>query len=561
MIKDKMALRRRERQNQAAKAYDLIIAGGGIYGAALLWEATKRGLSAILVEKGDFSGATSSNSLKIIHGGIRYLQQLDIKRMRESIKERKILMKIAPHLIHPLSCIMPTFGSGKNSRALLKTAFRINDLIAFDRNSLSAPDKIIPPGKIVSPKEYHEHVAGLLSYSDKVTGGAVWYDAQAYSSERLVISFIFSAIESGACALNYMKMKNLIVRKNKAVGVTAHDAILNKDVEIRGQVIVDCTGPWMNKTYKSLFGTRPNKQVRLAKAVNLVVPRKIIDYALGMRSGGSSYDKRTSGRLLFLTPWRKATLIGTWYFGSHTDPSINELSKDELDVCIREANSAFPKLRLTKSEISLIHLGYVPAEPNYLDGNRISPSKRYKIIDHSRSGGPAGMISVLGVKYTTARDVAEKTLAHVIKKLDKKPRFKSSVDRPLLGGDISNFKEYLEGAKEKYAAFYSPETSTHLITSFGTMHEQIHRYATKDRAFGELIPGSSEVIQAELAYILANEYVYSLSDLMLRRTDLGTYQQPENITIQFCADYLSQNLGWTKSEKYSEIDTFLSTYL
>ena len=160
--------------------YDLIIIGGGIYGACVAWDATLRGLSVALVEKADFGHATSANSLKTIHGGLRYLQQLDIKRMRESIRERRTLMRIAPHLVHPLPCLMPTYGHLTKGRAVMALALKVNDLVSFDRNRLEDPQKHLPKGRVISRQECLQLLPNIVR--EGLTGGAVWHDAQVYNS-------------------------------------------------------------------------------------------------------------------------------------------------------------------------------------------------------------------------------------------------------------------------------------------------------------------------------------------------------------------------------------------
>ena len=163
------------------RKFDVLVVGGGIYGVCTAWDAALRGLSVALVEKGDFGSATSSNSLKIIHGGLRYLQHADLKRVRESTAERRTLMRIAPHLVHPMPCLMPTYGHALKGKEAMAVALFLNDLVCFDRNGLSDPQKHIPRGRVISKKECMSLIPGVNER--ELSGGALWYDCQLYNSE------------------------------------------------------------------------------------------------------------------------------------------------------------------------------------------------------------------------------------------------------------------------------------------------------------------------------------------------------------------------------------------
>ena len=197
--------------------YDLLIVGGGIYGAGVARDASLRGLSVALVEKADFGCATSANSLKMIHGGLRYLQHGDFKRMRESIYDRRILMQIAPHLVHPLGVVVPTYGHGIKGKEVMTIALAINDIVSCDRNVGIDPHKHIPPGRTISKTECLQLLPGIDAKD--LTGGAVFCDAQVYNSERLVLSFLRSAAQKNADLANYVEVIGFLQQGNCITGV------------------------------------------------------------------------------------------------------------------------------------------------------------------------------------------------------------------------------------------------------------------------------------------------------------------------------------------------------
>src|SRR5215216_974667 len=201
--------------------YDILIVGGGIHGAITAWDAALRGVSVGLIERGDFGSGTSQNSLKIIHGGLRYLQDGNLSRTRTMARERTTWMKIAPHLIHPLACVMPTTQQMTRSRIMMSFVLRANDILSFDRNQLADPEKDIPAGMVVSQRELSRILPGYdVSTS---TGAAVWYDAQIYNPERLLLEFILSAVQVGAEAANYVEAINFLRHDDRIVGVQAKD--------------------------------------------------------------------------------------------------------------------------------------------------------------------------------------------------------------------------------------------------------------------------------------------------------------------------------------------------
>ena len=215
-----------------------MVVGAGVYGAATAWDASLRGLSVALIDKADFGSGTSFNNLKTIHGGIRYLQHADFKRMRESVRERRNLMRIAPHLVHPLPFLVPTYRGGfMKSRAVMRMALVVNDLVSWDRNRLDDRQKHLPAGRALGRDECLQLAPGLES--ENLTGGVLWHDAQMHNSDRLTLSFVLSAAEEGAVVANFVEATNLIRARGRVVGVQARDALEDADgLEIRGKLVV-----------------------------------------------------------------------------------------------------------------------------------------------------------------------------------------------------------------------------------------------------------------------------------------------------------------------------------
>ena len=264
----------RKIQALANTTFDLLVLGGGIQGACVAWEATLRGLSVALIDQSDFGAATSANSLKIIHGGLRYLQTADFNRMRQSIRERQILMRIAPHLVHPLPVLVPTYGHGLKGREAMMVALKLNDWISCDRNQgLNDPHKHIPPGQVISRQSCLQQVPGIAKQG--LTGAVTFHDAQVYNSERLTLSFIKSAAQQGATVANYVKAIGFLQTGDQIQGVTAQDGPTGAPLDIRAKAVINTSGPWLNQVLGLLPMAHPDQ--RFAKAINLVLRRPLLE--------------------------------------------------------------------------------------------------------------------------------------------------------------------------------------------------------------------------------------------------------------------------------------------
>ncbi|MFZ1747563.1 MAG: FAD-dependent oxidoreductase, partial [Nitrospirales bacterium] len=226
--------------------YDVAVVGGGIYGACVAWDASLRGLSVVLLEQGDIGSGTSANSLKIIHGGFRYLQHGDFTRMRESIQEQMALMRIAPHLVHPLPVLIPTYGHGLRGKEVFACALAINDLIGFDRNRLDDPQKHIPRGRILSRSRVLELLPNIPDAH--LTGGGVFHDGMVYNSERLLLSFLHSAESMGAEVANYVKVVGYLKTNDQVRGLEAEDRLSGERFQVEANVVVNACGPWLDQT-------------------------------------------------------------------------------------------------------------------------------------------------------------------------------------------------------------------------------------------------------------------------------------------------------------------------
>ncbi len=466
-----------------SREHDLLIVGGGIHGVAAAWDAAQRGLAVALIEASDFGAGVSWNSLKTIHGGLRYLQRLDLPRMRESIRERRALLRIAPALVRPLPFLVPTYGHGLQGREVFFVGLGLNDLVAFDRNQGLPPEQWIPPARLLSRAEALACVPGIPQRG--LSGGALWTDAQVQSSERLTLGFLHAAAAAGAVAANHVEATAFLRAGAQVTGVRARDAETGDAIEVRARIVLNAAGPGVDHLL-SLAGLRRPK-APLLRAVNLVLARPLVT--------GQALGAALAGRFLFLVPWRDRSIVGTGYAPA-------DASDDLVERFLEDARRAYPWAGLTAADVALVHQGLVPGH-----GGAEGLATRPRLIDHEAADGVPGLLSLQGVKYTTARGVAEKAIGMVFRRLGRR----------------------------------SPPCRT------------AETVLEKARPLGGSLEGRTREAARE-------EMARTLADAVLRRLDLGTAGPPAGADLDTVARAMAAERGWGEGRVREERQALAKTY-
>lgn len=549
----------------AGTHFDVLIIGGGIYGGWTAWDAAQRGLSVALIEKGDFGGATSSNSLKIMHGGLRYLQHADFKRMRESIRERSILMRVAPHLVHPLPCLMPTYGHALKGREALGVAMLMNDVMSFDRNAqLDDPQKHIPPGRMVSAEEVQRLVPNVETKN--LTGGALWYDCQNYNSERLLLSILHSASNAGTAMANYVEAIGFEKQANRIVAANVKDILTGDTFSIRAKLIVNTCGPWVDLLLNRLDGRKSSKQKFLpSKTMNLVIKRQLIpDYAVGVSSKFEFKDKDAiiskGSRALFIVPWRNYSMVGTTHLPFDGDASNFQITEEDVLTFMKELNEAYPPANLKREDIAFFYGGLLPMMPGNGSHGDVRLVKHYTLCDHQQEDGLEGFVTVVGVKYTTARDVAEKTIDLVFKKLGKQPPPCRTHETPVHGGNLTRFNEFVAQETRRPPHGLRANVIKNLVWNYGAAYVEILKYISTDQQAALPVTAEAETIKVELLYNIREEMAQKLADVIRRRTELGSAGYPGDAAVQASAALMATELGWNAEKTQQEIRDVKAVY-
>jgi glycerol-3-phosphate dehydrogenase len=467
----------------SASELDLVVVGGGIHGVAAAWDAAQRGLSVALVERDDFGSGTSWNSMKTIHGGLRHLQRGAVALLRESMRERRALLTVAPALVRPLPFFVPAYGHGLGGREALALGLRANDWLTLDRNRGLPESARIPDGRTVSARRALDMLPGLDGRG--LTGAGLYCDAQASSTERLTLGFAHAAAERGARVANHAEAVEVLRGGGRVAGVAVRDALTGATVEVRARLVLNAAGPWADDVLdRAGLRRRPTP---LLRARNLVFRRPPpFPYAVGARRGG---------RFLFLVPWEGATLVGTDYQPAEDPP------RDSGDF-LAEAEQAFPWAGLRGSRVALVHEGLVPGR-----GGAAGLAMRARLRDHEAEDGLPGLVSIQGVKLTTARAVAERAVDVVVRRLGRAVAPCRTALTPLPRA------RPLEGGLEE-----------------------------RTRA----------AVREEMAL--------SLSDAVLRRLDLGTAGPPSAADLDVVCRVLRDELGWDREREGVERAALQRTY-
>lgn len=398
---------KRDVDQLTARTFDLLVVGGGIYGLIVACDAAQRGLSVALIERGDFGAGTSFNHHRTLHGGLRYLQTLDVVRARESVLERRTFARIAPSAVRPVPFVLPLDASLARGPLAMRLGFLLDRMVARDRNAGVPASHRLPAGQVLSPGEAIARFPALRGLS--MTAAAVWHDYVTTEADRLTLSWGLAAAAHGATLTNYVEGTALRLDGTRAVGVAAIDRPSGRRLDIGARVVVNATGAAIDR----LLATLPPPgatSLPLLKAMNIVTAIEPPPYAIGARS--------PSGRNLFMVPWRNRALFGTWESSRPCQPEDLSVHDTELSSFIAEIQQAFPWFGLTRDSVTLVHRGVVPAVVK--PGGGVALEGRDQVHDHA-ARGIEGLVSVAGTKYTTARAVAERVTDVVMAKLGRPP--------------------------------------------------------------------------------------------------------------------------------------------
>jgi glycerol-3-phosphate dehydrogenase len=524
--------------------FDVLVIGGGIHGLAVAYDAAQRGYSVALVEGGDFGSGSSFNHAKTVHGGLRSLQSCDVFKARFSVRERRAMARIAPHLVTPLAFVMATTRKLTRSKMALRAGFLADALIGIDRNAGVERGLRLPAGRVI-PRDSYRALFGANA-SAEATGGARWTDYHMPESDRLTLAFAQAACLHGAVLANYLEALDPLVGAGRVAGIRAVDRLNGTTIEIAARVTVNTAGaycrPWM-----AAFGAKLD--FPLLKAMNLVTTRPAGPVAMGAPTSG--------GRLLLIMPWHGRILVGTSHSDSAAEPGDSTVSQGELASFVDEVNSAFPALALRADEVSLVHRGVVPAVPDRR--GVLGLMGHHRVHDH-RVDGIEGAVSVVGVKYTTGRGVAEQVVDLIGRKLGRPaPPCRTGTTR-LPGAGFDSVRAETDRARSEVGRLLSPESIEALVATHGTDWRAVADLCRTDAELAEPIARGIALPRAVVHHAVQHEMACTLADIVVRRTSLGAAGYPGDAVIDVCGALMARACLWDSDRLAREIEIVKAFY-
>lgn len=508
--------------------FNVIIIGGGINGAGIARDATLRGFRVALFEQADYASGTSSRSSKLIHGGIRYLEQGRLPLVFEASLERQTLLRIAPHLVRPLPFLFPVYRDARWGKFFINAGMWLYDLLSLFRN--------IHPHRMLGRDETLRLEPDLLP--DGLTGAALFYDGRM-DDARLCLANILDAQERGAAVRNYTTVIGLVKDgRNRIVGVQVRDRLSGEEETVMGSVVVNATGPWVDAIGR-MESRDARPKLRKTRGSHLVLPSLTHGHALVIRSAKDE-------RVLFVIPWEGMSLVGTTDIDFDDDPANVHCPPADFDYLMNEVRRCFPKRNLTHGQVIATFAGVRPLIQS--DQANASEVSREEKIEQS----PSGLISITGGKFTTYRRISEGVVDRIQRRLPDVPVGPCATHaRPLWGGDTGEIEAYIKERTPDLVRRHSlDETQVkHLIMTYGTRHPHVLDLLRENRGLGDRLHPSLPHLKAEVVYAVRQESAFTLGDVLRRRTPiaLGPCRTDKRL-LENAIGLMTADLAWSQDE-------------
>jgi glycerol-3-phosphate dehydrogenase len=517
--------------------YDVVIVGGGMAGAGAARDLALRGLLVALVDKGDFASATTAWSSKLVHGGLRYLELFDFGLVRESLRERATLERLAPHLVQPLPFLVPIYQD--SSRSLIKVR------IGLALYQWLTPGRHRERYRVLKPVDALSLEPGIRP--EELLGAGYYVDDLLLSPERLCLENALSAIRHGARAFNYAEMEELVRDPGGAVaGVRVRDLLSGRVVRLGARVVVNASGPWVDEIRERLgIAERGPRILRRTKGIHCLLPRL---------TNRAVYHSTSDDRMIFVIPWREFSLVGTTDTDFEGDLERLHATRDEVEYLLEEAHRVLPDPRVNLEQVVYTYAGVRPL--SYEAGARESDvSRAHKVV--AEEGGR--FLSITGTKLTCFRSLAA-TLGDRVTRTLRRPT-PSRTSRLTLDGvdeEVSQVeaRAWLDVSAEASSSGLDRETLETLVATYGRGFRRVVELAGKIPDGGDRLCPHNPDIVAELHTAVQDELAVSLQDVLLRRTGVGTSRCQGQDCAESIGRRMAQLLNWTPRRLTAELEAY-----
>jgi glycerol-3-phosphate dehydrogenase len=518
-------------------ALDAVVIGGGMAGAGVARDLALRGASVALFEKGDFASGTSSKSSKLIHGGLRYLELGDFKLVRESLREKKTLERLAPHLVRPLPFLVPVYRGAARGLITVRVGMWLYDLLT--------PGKTTERFRVLRPVEALTMEPSVRA--EDLRGAGYYFDDLLLYPERLCLENVLSAARHGARTFNYCEVEEFVHGRRGIEGVKVRDLLSGQVQAVRAATIVNCAGPWVDRIRAAArVADRSPRVVRTTKGIHCLLPR-MTDRAV--------YLSARDERMIFVIPWREFSLVGTTDTDFEGDPDRLWATREEVTYLLEEVAKVLPDKRATFENVSYTYAGVRPLsfEPG---ASASKVSREHKVIPE----GPDGrFFSVTGTKLTCFRSLAQDVGDRVMRALGRAEKARTA--RLTLDGadeEVGKIEArvWMDVSEEMAATGLSRGTLRTLVETYGRAYPRVLELGRKlPDGFERLCPSNPEIV-AQLHHALREEQAVSLQDLLLRRTGIGQSRCQGLDCAEPIAARMAELGGWTRRRLDAELEAY-----
>jgi glycerol-3-phosphate dehydrogenase len=506
--------------------FDLIVIGAGINGAGVARDAAMRGLKVCVLDKGDVGGGTSSWSTRLIHGGLRYLEHWEFALVRESLRERETLLKIAPHLVKSIPILIPIYKSARRGELQIRAGMLLYDLLSYD--------KTLPRYRMLSRDETVTRAPALKQVG--LTSAAVYYDAQVEFAERLVLENVLDAQAHGAQVLTYAQVTRISTENGKATGVEFSTNSQSKTV--RSSFVINAAGPWVDELLKTSGNT--NRLVGGTRGSHIIVAPFNGALPLALYA-----EAQTDGRPFFIIPWNGNYLIGTTDIYFSGDPGQVRCTEEEIKYLLAEANHILSTIELKRSDILFSYSGVRPLAFTANQDEK-SITRRHFIREHHEL---SNVCSLVGGKLTTYRRLAEECVDLVFKKLRKRAERCTTAEDPLPGAKA--FKSFCSESANDLVA---PAIIERLLRIYGSRTSELFEICAREVRLFQPLNASSQVLSGEVVFAFEREMAQTLVDCLLRRTMCGLNGDLAIGEDEAAAKIACKFLGWSEERAQQEVN-------
>ena len=517
----------------AGEEFDLLVVGGGINGVGIALDAASRGLSVAMVEAADFASGTSSKSSKLIHGGLRYLEQYDFKLVREALQERELMVTtLSPHLVKPVAFLYPLQEKFKE-RTYVGAGMALYDALRGFKRAL-------PWHKHLSQKKISEIAPSLRL--DIVTSGYQYFDAQV-DDARHTMMIARTAAKYGAVIATRTECRNLLFSGKKVIGAHLVNTENGQSFDLRAKVTVMAAGVWTDPLYEK-FGIKAGYSVRMSKGSHIVVPGDAIKSETGIII-------KTDISVLFIIPWGERWIVGTTDTDFHDDRSAPLVTREDVDYIIAQANRVLEP-KLDRSQVIGVFAGLRPLVSTDPDSPTTKLSREH-VVDHPL----VGFLSIAGGKYTTYRVMAEDAVDTAVTDLRRITPQSCTETLAIVGADgYSVLMNKVDEISEKFSL--DRESIIHLLNRYGSLIEEVLAPTVSKKELLEKVEPKLPYIKAEILYAVTDEGARSVDDVLSRRTRITFESEDHGVDIALpVAELIAPVLGWSAAQMQRSVDQYL----